>query len=90
MPLEAMASGCIVVGFHGSGGLEYATDANGIWLRPDHLEAAADALAQAVIGVEQDDKRFQDMRAAGLITAQRFNRTSTESALRRTFGELCA
>ncbi|MCR5880516.1 glycosyltransferase [Phenylobacterium sp. J367] len=30
-PLEAMAAGSLVVGFHGVGGLEYATEANGDW-----------------------------------------------------------
>jgi glycosyltransferase involved in cell wall biosynthesis len=86
--LEAMASGCIVVGFHGYGGQEYATDDNGIWLRPDHLEETADALADALAGVEADSVRSHGLRAAALATAQRFNRGETEAALRRTFGSL--
>lgn len=37
MNLEAMASGCHVVGYIGSGGIEYATDDNGIWIEEgDH------------------------------------------------------
>ncbi len=31
-PLEAMASGCIVAGFHGLGGREYTTALNGFWV----------------------------------------------------------
>jgi hypothetical protein len=89
-PLEAMASGCMVVGFHGYGGLEYATAANGTWLRPDYLEETADALAQAIFGIEQNDQRGQDMLAAGTATAKRFNRTATEAALRSAYGPVCA
>jgi glycosyltransferase involved in cell wall biosynthesis len=87
-PLEAMASGCVVVGFHGYGGLEYATQANGIWLRPDFLEETADALAQAVIGIEQNAPPYQAMRAAGLATAKQFNRERTKAALGRSFGPI--
>jgi hypothetical protein len=87
-PLEAMASGCIVVGFHGYGGLEYATEANGIWLRPDFLEEAADALARAVLGIEQGEKRFQEMRRSGFDTARRYSQAATASALRHTFMDL--
>lgn len=45
--LEAMACGCVVAGFTGIGGWEYATEANGFWAREDDLVAAADALARA-------------------------------------------
>jgi glycosyltransferase involved in cell wall biosynthesis len=83
--LEAMASGCVVVGFHGYGGLEYATEANGMWLRPDCLEETADALAQAIKHVQQGDPRARDMRAAGYATARRFNRDATQAALDRVF-----
>jgi glycosyltransferase involved in cell wall biosynthesis len=88
-PLEAMASGCVVVGFHGYGGLEYATEANGVWLRPDFLEETADALAQAVIGIESGAAPYQAMRAAGLATAKQFNRERTRAALGRSFRSIC-
>src|SRR5262245_18779727 len=55
VPLEAMASGCVVVGFHGYGGLEYATEANGMWTRPDYLEETADALAGVLTGIERGE-----------------------------------
>ena len=37
-------SGCIVVGYHGTGGLEYATPENGFWFSPEQLEELVDAL----------------------------------------------
>lgn len=45
--LEAMASGCVCAGFTGVGGDEYASPANGFWVRDDDCEAATDALARA-------------------------------------------
>jgi hypothetical protein len=47
-PLEAMASGCIVAGFTGIGGREYATPENGFWANEDDFPACIAALAQAV------------------------------------------
>jgi glycosyltransferase involved in cell wall biosynthesis len=85
VPLEAMASGCVVIGFHGHGGLEYATEANGIWTRPDDLEATADALAQAVIGIDAAETRWRDLRSAGTATAARFSKEALAQALRATF-----
>lgn len=46
-PLEAMASGCVVAGFKGVGGRDFATPDNGFWVEDDDCEAAADALAEA-------------------------------------------
>jgi glycosyltransferase involved in cell wall biosynthesis len=54
MSLEAMASGCLVVGYTGHGGSEYATEDNGIWVEDgNHAEFArklsdACALVKAV------------------------------------------
>ena len=47
-PLEAMASGCVVAGFTGIGGREYATPDNGFWGNEDDFPACNTALAQAV------------------------------------------
>jgi len=49
-PLEAMAAGCLVVGFAGGGGLDYATSANGIWLPDEDPWALADALLMTIQG----------------------------------------
>ena len=46
-PLEAMASGCLVAGFTGLGGRDFATSQNGFWVDEDDCIGAADALAAA-------------------------------------------
>jgi glycosyltransferase involved in cell wall biosynthesis len=87
-PLEAMASGCVVVGFHGYGGQDYANAQNGLWLRPDFLEETADALAEALLGIERGDPKFTAMRSAGIATARSYSETRTENSLREVFSEL--
>lgn len=46
--LEAMASGCIVVGDHGGAGADFATDDNGLWSRSSDILKSAIALRHAV------------------------------------------
>ncbi len=46
-PLEAMASGCVVAGFTGIGGREYATRDNGFWADEDDFPACVAGLAKA-------------------------------------------
>src|SRR5205085_11319415 len=74
VPLEAMASGALVAGFHGYGGQEYATAQNGLWFAPDHLEEVADALARLITGAMRNDAATQRMREAGFEPAARHNR----------------
>ncbi len=47
-PVEAMSAGALVVGFHGGGGLDYATPRNGFWRSEGDLVGCADALAEAM------------------------------------------
>lgn len=47
-PLEAMASGCVVAGFMGQGGAEYADPANGFWVQEGDYAGFARQLAQAI------------------------------------------
>jgi glycosyltransferase involved in cell wall biosynthesis len=86
VPLEAMASGAIVAGFHGYGGQEYARADNGFWFAPDHLEEVADALARIIIGMERQDPDLLKMRDAGLATAARYSKEQTRAALRAFYG----
>jgi glycosyltransferase involved in cell wall biosynthesis len=72
-PLEAMASGCLVVGFTGGGGAEFARDDNGFWCSPDDLVGAADALARAVAVFEGDSAGYEVRRDAGMRTASQYN-----------------
>jgi glycosyltransferase involved in cell wall biosynthesis len=90
VPIEAMASGCIVVGFHGYGGLEYATPENGYWLSPEYMEEVADALAGVVDALERDDPSLVRMREAGAVTAARYTRSHTRDALSRFYQGVCA
>lgn len=46
--LEAMAAGCVITGFHGGGGEEYATTGNGFWCEDWDLIGCADRLGQAL------------------------------------------
>ena len=47
-PLEAMASGCVVAGFTGIGGQEYASSANGFWAAEDDFPSCIAQLRSAV------------------------------------------
>ena len=90
VPIEAMASGCIVVGFHGYGGLEYATPENGYWFSPEYMEEVADALAGVVEALERDDTGLVRMREAGAVTAARYTRSHMRDALSRFYQGICA
>jgi hypothetical protein len=90
VPLEAMASGAIVVGFTGYGGREYATSENGFWFAPDHLEETADALARAITGLQANDPEIVKMREAGFATATRYDKEQTAAALKAFYGPLAA
>ena len=87
-PLEAMASGCVVVGHHGNGGLEYASPENGFWFSPEQFEETVDALAAALDGIGRGDPKILALREAGIATAARFTRERTKSALQQVYGEL--
>src|SRR5882672_2072883 len=77
LPLEAMASGCIVVGFHGYGGLEYATPENGFWFPSDHLEEVVDALARVIADLEHGTAHLIAMREAGMTSIGHYTRQHT-------------
>ena len=87
-PLEAMASGCVVVGYRGNGAAEYATAENGFWFSPEQFEETVDALAAALDGVDRGDPEILAVRDAGIATAARFTREQTKSALQQVYGAL--
>ncbi len=88
-PLEAMACGALVVGFHGGGGQEYATPANGDWFGDHDVTAVADALI-ARIEAFQAGERFEARIAAGQATAVTFSRPAFDSQLRAAWAEILA
>lgn len=79
-PLEAMAAGCVVVGFHGGGGLHYADPANGRWFGHDDVPAVAAALAETVRAWRDGDPSIEDLRRGGLATALRYAPESVDAA----------
>jgi glycosyltransferase involved in cell wall biosynthesis len=90
VPLEAMASGAIVVGFHGHGALEYATSENGFWFPSDHIEETADALAHVIRGLQARDPAILGMLETGHATAARYSKDAAREALRAFYGPMMA
>ncbi|BAE52437.1 hypothetical protein amb3633 [Paramagnetospirillum magneticum AMB-1] len=88
VPLEAMASGCVITGFHGYGGLEYANPQTGLWHAPDQLEEVADSLYRLVKGLERDEPWVASLRKEGHETALRYNEETTRKALVEYYGRL--
>lgn len=77
-PLEAMAAGCLVAGFTGQGGAEYATPDNGRWVEEGDLEGFVHALAA---DVKADVSTVDTRRAAGLATVERFDLSQFDAGL---------
>ncbi|ODS33873.1 MAG: glycosyltransferase [Candidatus Scalindua rubra] len=75
-PIEAMACGCIVVGFHGDGGLEYASRVNGFWCEGGNIIECARTLGHVVSLIDNKDKivdkiKNQALKKAGEYTFDR-------------------
>jgi len=88
VPLEAMASGAIVIGFHGYGALEYATAENGYWFPSDHIEETADAIAHVIRALQARDPAILKMKDAGFATAARYSKDAARDALRAFYGAM--
>lgn len=71
-PLEAMRSGCLVVGYHGGGGLDYATEENGLWYDSATPAGLVDLLADTLTRLKAEPDSFAPMLAAGRRTADRY------------------
>lgn len=69
-PVEAMASGCVIVGFRGDGGRSYATPENGIWCEAEDWFGAADSLAMALDAFDGDGAA--SLVKGGLDTAAQY------------------
>lgn len=80
-PLEAMAAGCLVVGFHGGGGTEYATPENGDWFDDGQPLEVADRLVERLDQLAAGET-FDARREAGRRTAAEFSRERFEADLR--------
>jgi glycosyltransferase involved in cell wall biosynthesis len=78
-PLEAMASGCLVCGFDGHGGSDFASPDNGLWVGEGDHEGFADAVAASLrlaqAGGESARERIRAGReTAGHYSSDRFHR----------------
>ena len=89
-PLEAMASGCIVAGFTGIGGREYANKENGFWASEDDFPACVDGLAKAVaLGLSEGPAKgaYKD---ASLKTLSSYSVESFNGAVKKVWQEILA
>jgi glycosyltransferase involved in cell wall biosynthesis len=84
-PLEAMAAGCVVAGFTGIGGREYATIENGFWAGEDDFPACVDALKQAVDLSLNDISAY---RAACAATLARYTPETFEKGVKAVWDAL--
>lgn len=80
-PLEAMAAGCLVVGYHGEGGREYATTENGLWVEEGQIERCIEELARAAAIVAGKPDELNGYLEAGRRTAARFTPEVERQAL---------
>lgn len=79
--LEALASECLVAGFAGIGGREFANSVNGLWVDENDCEAAAQALVRAVALAEQGGGAAALMRHAAAQTAAQWSHAAFVQAL---------
>jgi hypothetical protein len=82
-PVEAMACGCLVVGFAGGGGREYATNKNGFWVPDEDAMALAQTL-EAVLsegGKHPQKPEFEEIRRQALETARQYSFQQQEERL---------
>jgi Glycosyltransferase len=88
---EAMAAGCIVVGYTGLGGREYFTDELGIPVTEDDTAGLVRALETAVAEYATDPMRLDAMRTrASAEINRRFSRAAFDEALRAVWKQIDA
>ena len=90
-PVEAMACGCIVIGFTAGGGREYANDGNGFWVQDENPLACADVL-QEVLGMyakDPENSRWDLLREEGYKTAQSYTLERQRNHLLKYWEDKC-
>ncbi|GAA4033408.1 hypothetical protein GCM10022212_35700 [Actimicrobium antarcticum] len=89
-PLEAMASGCLVCGFDGHGGSDFASADNGLWIAEGDHDGYAHAVARC-LAMAQDgrtDTEGQRRIAAGQLTAAAYSRERFDAELQTAWRAL--
>lgn len=80
-PLEAMASGCLVAGYHGDGGREYMNERNGWWAETGDWRACVAGLASALKLLEAGGAPLEAMRRETAATVACYSRERMKQAL---------
>ncbi len=81
-PAEAMASGCVVIGYHGYGGAEYFDDTTGIPVADGDLFGFLMAVEDAVAAYRRDPEPLDRLRAqAAARMAENYALKNTKGAL---------
>lgn len=80
-PLEAMASGCIAVGFDGLGGEDYSNQENGFWVKEGDYFGYAHQLAQA-LKAAQTPLWSEELRIESQKTVARYSPDSFRADLK--------
>ena len=86
-PLEAMAAACLVCGFDGGGGVEFAHAKNGLWVPEGNIEACARAIAASLA---LDEVQQQARIAEGHATVAQFSESRFDSELDAAWRHLLA
>jgi hypothetical protein len=89
-PVEAMASGCAVVGYHGEGGLEYATEENGFWCEEQNPCSCAALLRNVADRFLREDARIRAVINMGMQTAARYTPERQEEEIVRFMRQVLA
>lgn len=80
-PIEAMASGCVVVGYHGQGGLEYARPDNGFWCPEADPYTCAVTMRKVVEMFLAEDAKLRPMIAAATHMAAKYTAQRQETEI---------
>jgi len=72
-PLEAMASGCVVAGFHGDGGREYMSEGNGWWAETGDWRACVRGLAAALVTFDKGGEVLEAYHRRAMQTVEAYS-----------------
>jgi hypothetical protein len=72
-PLEAMASGCLVAGFHGDGGKEYISQDNGWWVESGDLISCAKGIASAFRLLDEGGEKLTRIKSEMSLTVNKYS-----------------
>ena len=87
-PVEAMACGCIVVGFHGNGGLEYASKDNGFWCEGNDIIECAKTLGHVISLINNEDEKISKIKSHALKKASEYSFDRQEKELLNFWGKV--